>query len=99
MTNGSSRREFLARSGMTAGGVLFSGTVGGALLGGSPAAATAAPWDQIPAILRRTVPPTFPDRTVDIRDHGAQADGSTDCTAAFRNAIAACNGAGGGRVL
>jgi polygalacturonase len=44
-------------------------------------------------------PPTFPARVVDVRDHGAVADGATDCTAAFAAAIAACAAAGGGRVL
>ncbi|MGW4963444.1 glycosyl hydrolase family 28 protein, partial [Nonomuraea sp. NPDC004186] len=68
-----------------------------------PAPATAqpldSPWDQVPAILARIVPPTFPDRTFPITDYGAKPDNSTDCTAAFRSAIAACNAAGGGTVL
>ncbi|MEW1843384.1 glycosyl hydrolase family 28 protein, partial [Nonomuraea angiospora] len=58
-----------------------------------------SPWDQVPAILARIVPPTFPDRTFPITDYGAKPDNSTDCTAAFRSAIAACNAAGGGTVL
>ncbi|MGW0201743.1 glycosyl hydrolase family 28 protein [Nonomuraea sp. NPDC003201] len=53
----------------------------------------------MPAILARIVPPTFPDRTFPITDYGAKPDNSTDCTAAFRSAIAACNAAGGGTVL
>ncbi|MFI9556536.1 glycosyl hydrolase family 28 protein [Nonomuraea endophytica] len=61
--------------------------------------AAASPWDEVPEILARIVPPTFPDRTFPITDYGAVGDNSTDCTAAFRNAIAACNAAGGGRVL
>lgn len=94
MAPGSSRRQFLHRTGAVAGGVL----VGGTLLG--TGAAHAAPaWDQIPVILGRISPPTFPDRTLDIRDYGAVGNNSTDCTAAFRDAIAACNAAGGGRVL
>src|SRR5688572_2569638 len=43
--------------------------------------------------------PAFPDRTIDIRDHGAVAGGVEKNTAAFARAIAACLGAGGGRVL
>src|SRR5689334_1854637 len=76
---------------------------GGALLGSAgfqlPASASPAPWDQVPAILTRIVPPTFPDRVFDIRDYGAVGDGAADCTAAFRDAIQACSTAGGGRVL
>jgi polygalacturonase len=51
------------------------------------------------AILARIRPPTFPARVVAITDHGAVGDGRTDCRAAFATAIAACNAAGGGRVL
>lgn len=43
--------------------------------------------------------PVFPDRVVNIRDHGAAADGVTKNTAAFARAIQACADAGGGRVL
>ncbi|AQZ63479.1 Polygalacturonase [[Actinomadura] parvosata subsp. kistnae] len=78
----------------------------GALL--TPVAATAtpttahaldSPWDQVPAILARIVPPVFPDRTFPITAYGAEPDNSTDCTPAFRDAIAACAAAGGGTVL
>jgi polygalacturonase len=53
----------------------------------------------VPGILARIKAPTFPSRTFDVTKYGAVGDGRTDCTAAFRSAIAACNGAGGGRVL
>ncbi|WP_431900319.1 glycosyl hydrolase family 28 protein [Nonomuraea sp. bgisy101] len=90
-----SRREVLRAA------VLATGAV--ALAGPAPAradaAAAASPWDEVPEILARIVPPTFPDRTFDITAYGAVGDNSTDCTAAFRDAIAACNAAGGGRVL
>ncbi len=43
-------------------------------------------------------PPTFPERTFDIRDYGAIGDGITMNTGAIASAIAACAGAGGGRV-
>lgn len=43
--------------------------------------------------------PVFPDRVVDIREHGAVADGKTKNTEAFAKAIEACAVAGGGRVL
>jgi polygalacturonase len=70
------------------------------LPGAPPTARTLdSPWDQVPAILARIVPPAFPDRTFPIVDYGARPDNSTDCTPAFRAAIAACNAAGGGTVL
>ncbi|MCT9930262.1 glycosyl hydrolase family 28 protein [Planotetraspora sp. A-T 1434] len=86
------RRDFIKTTGIMAGGVLLTGL--------APRSAYAAsPWDQVPAILARIVPPTFPDRTFDITAYGAKPDNTTDCTAAFKNAIAACNAAGGGTVL
>lgn len=42
--------------------------------------------------------PVFPDRTEDIRDHGAVEGGEALCTEAFASAIAACAANGGGRV-
>jgi polygalacturonase len=43
--------------------------------------------------------PAFPDRRVDILDHGAVPGGEVKNTAAIARAIAACAEAGGGRVL
>lgn len=62
-------------------------------------AEAARAWARLPGILRRIVPPRFPNREFDLTNYGAVADGKTLCTAAFRAAIAACNQAGGGRVL
>jgi polygalacturonase len=56
-------------------------------------------WSDAAAILERIVPPTFQNKDFPITDYGAVGDGKTDCTDAFTAAIAACNGAGGGRVL
>jgi polygalacturonase len=53
----------------------------------------------MPGILRRIVPPMFPERNFDVTQYGAVGDGTTSCTAAFQAAMAACNKAGGGRVL
>jgi len=56
-------------------------------------------WAQVPEILKRIQPPVFPKRDFDVTRFGAVADGQTDCTEAFRKAIAACHQAGGGRVV
>ncbi|MBS1788829.1 MAG: hypothetical protein JST85_13960 [Acidobacteria bacterium] len=56
-------------------------------------------WAQVSQILRRIKPPTFAGREFDIRKFGAVEGGQNDCTQAFHKAIAACNKAGGGRVV
>jgi polygalacturonase len=85
-----SRRELLK----VGAGVLVLGAA-------RPAVASAGsdPWDEVPDILRRIEPPVFPGRTFPVTRFGGVGDGVTDCTEAFRRAIAACDGAGGGRVL
>ena len=66
-----------------------------------PAAASAATvnWDSVPGILARIKAPQFPARDFPITDYGAKGDATTDCTEAIAKAIAACNAAGGGRVV
>jgi polygalacturonase len=54
---------------------------------------------QAPFAMRQPTRPVFPNRIVNIRDHGAVSDGKTPCTAAIARAIEACSKAGGGRVL
>jgi polygalacturonase len=56
-------------------------------------------WAAAENIRAQVRPPEFPERTFDIRSFGAVADGSSDNSAAFSAAIAACHKAGGGRVL
>jgi polygalacturonase len=66
----------------------------------APAGSTVKdPWDRMTGILRGIVEPVFAPVIFDISAYGAAGDGITDCTHAFQNAIAACNRAGGGRVL
>jgi polygalacturonase len=56
-------------------------------------------WDDLPEILERIVPPTFPDRDFDIQAYGAVPDNTTDIKAAIDKAIAVCHTSGGGRVV
>jgi polygalacturonase len=56
-------------------------------------------WESVPAILARIQPPNFPDRDFPITNYGAVGDGKADCKPAIDKAIAACNAAGGGRVV
>src|SRR6266542_5876982 len=56
-------------------------------------------WAQVPEILKRIKTPVFPRRDFDITRYGASGDGKADCTTAFREAVTACNKAGGGRVV
>jgi hypothetical protein len=91
------RREFLRLAGLSA--TLASPLGLWACRTASGASASARGWDLVPEILRRIVPPTFPDRDFDITRYGAQSGGVVDCTTAIRAAIDACSSAGGGRVV
>lgn len=94
------RREFIQSVSLGAAGLTLAPALSachrGVSLGAAP---TPAGWDMVPGILKRIVPPTFPDRDFSIEKYGAKGDGRTDCTTAIRDAIAACAAAGGGRVL
>jgi polygalacturonase len=89
------RRDLLRMSAALAGGSALVPVMA------TPAAArtTDDPWRRVPGILRRICPPSFPRRTFDITRFGAVGDGTTECTEAFRRAIAVCHRAGGGRVV
>jgi len=97
----SGRRAFITR---TLSGVL-SGCALGTLPGCSnfPTTTAATPatndWAMAEQIRQQVNAPKFPDRTFDVRDFGAKADGQHDNSKAFAAAIAACNKAGGGKVL
>src|SRR5690242_6373981 len=86
------RRSFLAASGAGTASLLTP-------VLWLPADAAVDPWAQADAIVARIKVPTFPARDFTITAHGAVGDGKTDCTAAIARAIAACTGAGGGRVV
>jgi len=80
--------------------LLFAlGAAGAALRPGRQAWAAEDPWAALPDLLKRIQPPKFPARDFEIIRHGAEPDGRTDCTDAFRRAIAEASQAGGGRVV
>jgi polygalacturonase len=91
--------------GASAGGALIAPGILGALGGCMPRTNSyvlsndESGWDRVPGILRRIVAPKFPSRDFNITAYGARGEGTTDCSAAFRSAIGACNAAGGGRVV
>jgi polygalacturonase len=88
------RREFIRN--LCFGGVAVA--ISPRLL--APFQAAASPWETVmPAILEGIKPPRFPNRTFDLHNFGAKADGRTDCTASFRRAIEECAKAGGGKVV
>ncbi|HET9799106.1 MAG TPA: glycoside hydrolase family 28 protein [Gemmatimonadaceae bacterium] len=101
----SSRRDFLRAAGALTGVALLPRAARGA---GTEtplavlerlAGAEEHGWARVPSILARIVVPTFPARAFDVARFGAKGDGTTDCSEAFRRAIAACSSAGGGRVV
>ena len=69
------------------------------LLATSLLRADQAGWAQVPEILARIHPPVFPARDFVITNYGAVAGGQSDCAAAIGQAIDACAGSGGGRVV
>lgn len=105
--NHKERRRMQVERGLTRGEFLKVG--GGALAGGylayavgeldSVQAQSSNPWAQAARIRRQVNPPKFPNRDFLVTNYGAIGDGESDCTDAFRTAIAECTKAGGGRVV
>lgn len=63
------------------------------------ASAAATDWKEMSAILARIKAPTFAKRDFPITDFGAKPGEQADNSEALAKAIAACNKAGGGRVV
>ncbi|MFK7844029.1 MAG: glycoside hydrolase family 28 protein [Rhodothermales bacterium] len=97
-----SRRQFINRLSVGMGGLLASSSL---IASCGPedtvhvAKQDADAWQRVPEILARIRPPRFPDRDFLVTDFGAIEGGTTDSTDAFRQAIAACAEAGGGRII
>jgi polygalacturonase len=96
------RREFL-KSALVSGAGMSLAALTASAYGRASAPALLPPdenqWIEVNRILRRVRAPIFPRRDFAITRFGAIGDGRTDCTEAFSKAIAACNRAGGGRVI
>ena len=57
------------------------------------------PWSKMKQIENEFSEPVFLDKTYNVLDFGAVADGTTDNTEAFKKAILTCSENGGGKVL
>src|SRR4051794_37153101 len=86
------RRSFLKSSALAAGSLVVPRLA-------LPAHGATDPWAEADAIVARIVVPRFPARDLNVKRYGAGAGGTTRRTPAIAKAIAACNAAGGGRVV
>lgn len=58
-----------------------------------------SPWKMADEIIKNIKVPQFSDKIFNVKDYGAKADGSSNNTKAFADAITACSESGGGRVV
>lgn len=94
-----SRREALTLGGAAVLGTALLLSSGGGSAFAAPPSATLTPWAEADKIVKSIQRPRIPGRSVSLLDFGAVGDGATDCSAAFRNGIAALSGKGGGRLI
>jgi polygalacturonase len=99
-----SRRDFVKTAAAAAGAMLVPDAVHGASIhrtfgGSAPTVREEHGWERVPSILARIKAPTFAPRAYPVTRYGAKGDGTTDSSAAFERAIAACAASGGGRVV
>ena len=99
LTTMSSRREFIKGALLTGAALTITRPFLNSTALGVPLFADDAWQSVMPGILARIKSPVFPKRDFVITKFGAKADGTTDSTQAFKQAIAACTKAGGGRVV
>ncbi|MBV9927433.1 MAG: glycoside hydrolase family 28 protein [Acidobacteria bacterium] len=95
----SDRRDFIKKALAGGGAALFVSKLSPVETAARILAADEDPWARVPEILKRIKPPVFPKRDFEVTKYGAKGDGKLDNTEAFGKAIAACNKAGGGRVV
>lgn len=56
-------------------------------------------WEKVPEILKRIVPPTFPEVSYNVLEHGAKGNASFDNSVVFQSLIDEVSTKGGGMVL
>jgi polygalacturonase len=96
-----SRRDLLRASAATLGAASVTAVGGPAAFAESDDGPfpPGNPWARATYLKAEVRGPRFPSRWFDVTTYGAVGDGTTMNTDAFRDAIAACNKAGGGHVL
>ncbi len=94
-------RRTLLRWSSALGGALVLPALGGTAAQAEPVGATEqrAVDEGARQVIARVREPRFRPRFFLVTAFGAVGDGSTDCTTAFRRAIAICHEAGGGHVV
>jgi polygalacturonase len=95
----SDRRDFIRKTLAGGAAALFLNQLSSGEMLARAFSVDEEPWARMPEILKRIKPPVFPKRDFVVTKYGAKGDGKVDCTEAFRRGIAACNKAGGGRVV